>query len=871
MNRVSERIESRANMQTNQAIAVKTESAPFNPYHKWLGIRESQTPPNHYRLLGIELWETDEEVIREAYSRQANHVKSFATGPQRKLCEQILTELQAARDTLVEPNLRRPYDRWLKVIVSKGEPGNAAGAAPRQPFAVHSGGAPPASELSPREVQCAQCGVENASSRKFCAGCGVALWQPCIECGVVNGPGDLHCGSCGVNLAAAIQKQTEELERRLQQADEFRQQRDYDQAIQTLDALLSIDHPRLAEQRNLAEQTVFQLKSELAEWTKSAKTAEADAERLRQLGDFEQAALLLEQLPPQLATEAIKSKLSDIRDRQVEALTLAAEVQQAISENRFAGLSEKVSRWLDLQPQHPVAQKLQARLRHAESKNIESRRSKLYQIAVAETQRRNYSQATNLLEQIPTEHRTAEITSLLEKTSVYAAETDWLRSDLREAVIDDEHLLPIAERLLKLHPDDAVAKKAVAALRQQAGLTPEQRQKSKPSWPRFPAKSRWGFPIDVVHGFTQFDIDAKAGGVLSHPDDWCVALGLALQGLDKGVLNANLLPREKTGLLNRLKLRKRAATNAWGIDVGRNSIKAVRLSFPAEATRPVILDTASIPIAAGEVSTSATESVHAALNSFLDQKTFDDCAICVGISAQKTLMRFFELPRLDRKRVGDVMQYEARQQIPVPLETMVWDYHVAHAKPSSDAAATGSEDHVALFAVKLDDAQAQVKPFVDRKLTVDLLQTDCAALYNFLMFEHFPSNPAPQPTTARSDKVIAMLDVGADSSNIVVTNGARMFMRSISTAGNQFTRALSKQYNLDSKQGEKLKRNPTAAKWLHRLYEALEPNLQQLAIEVQKSIEQFTASAPQPTVEQMLVVGSGARLHGLLRYLNFGR
>ena len=81
---------------------------------------------------------------------------------------------------------------------------------------------------------------------------------------------------------------------------------------------------------------------------------------------------------------------------------------------------------------------------------------------------------------------------------------------------------------------------------------------------------------------------------------------------------------------------------------------------------------------------------------------------------------------------------------------------------------------------------------------------------------------------------------------------------------------LSKQYNLDSKQGEKLKRNPTAAKWLHRLYEALEPNLQQLAIEVQKSIEQFTVSAPQRRVEQMLVVGGGAKLHGLLRYLNVG-
>ena len=35
----------------------------FDPYRKWLGIPPKDQPPNHYRLLGIDLFEADAEVI----------------------------------------------------------------------------------------------------------------------------------------------------------------------------------------------------------------------------------------------------------------------------------------------------------------------------------------------------------------------------------------------------------------------------------------------------------------------------------------------------------------------------------------------------------------------------------------------------------------------------------------------------------------------------------------------------------------------------------------------------------------------------------------------------------------------------------------
>jgi hypothetical protein len=35
----------------------------FDPYHKWLGILPKDQPPHHYRLLAIEPFESDPDVI----------------------------------------------------------------------------------------------------------------------------------------------------------------------------------------------------------------------------------------------------------------------------------------------------------------------------------------------------------------------------------------------------------------------------------------------------------------------------------------------------------------------------------------------------------------------------------------------------------------------------------------------------------------------------------------------------------------------------------------------------------------------------------------------------------------------------------------
>lgn len=87
---------------------------PFDPYHKWLGIPPEEQPPDHYRLLGVRLFEDDPDVIDYAADGRMALVRNFQAGAHARLSEQLLNELAAARITLLTPAKRAAYDEQLR-------------------------------------------------------------------------------------------------------------------------------------------------------------------------------------------------------------------------------------------------------------------------------------------------------------------------------------------------------------------------------------------------------------------------------------------------------------------------------------------------------------------------------------------------------------------------------------------------------------------------------------------------------------------------------------------------------------------------------------------------------------------------------------
>jgi hypothetical protein len=85
-----------------------------DPYYEWLGIQPKDQPPNHYRLLGLELFEENRSVIDTAANRQMSFIKQYQTGPDSELTQKLLNELSAARLCLLSAPAKAAYDEKLR-------------------------------------------------------------------------------------------------------------------------------------------------------------------------------------------------------------------------------------------------------------------------------------------------------------------------------------------------------------------------------------------------------------------------------------------------------------------------------------------------------------------------------------------------------------------------------------------------------------------------------------------------------------------------------------------------------------------------------------------------------------------------------------
>ena len=105
---------------------------PFDPYRKWLGVPPQDQPPHHYRLLGIEAFESDPDVISTAVDGRMALIKNFQSGKHSAESQHILNEIAAAKVCLLNAEKKEQYDRQLRhqLKETKKRPPKAAPPGP---------------------------------------------------------------------------------------------------------------------------------------------------------------------------------------------------------------------------------------------------------------------------------------------------------------------------------------------------------------------------------------------------------------------------------------------------------------------------------------------------------------------------------------------------------------------------------------------------------------------------------------------------------------------------------------------------------------------------------------------------------------------
>lgn len=109
----------------------------FDPYHKWLGIPPEEQPANHYRLLGIKVFEDDPDVVASAADKQMAHLRSFQTGQHGVLSQKLLNHVAGARVCLLNPNEKAAYDALLRDDLEKKAAQESEHAAVKEALSAH--------------------------------------------------------------------------------------------------------------------------------------------------------------------------------------------------------------------------------------------------------------------------------------------------------------------------------------------------------------------------------------------------------------------------------------------------------------------------------------------------------------------------------------------------------------------------------------------------------------------------------------------------------------------------------------------------------------------------------------------------------------
>jgi len=300
----------------------------------------------------------------------------------------------------------------------------------------------------------------------------------------------------------------------------------------------------------------------------------------------------------------------------------------------------------------------------------------------------------------------------------------------------------------------------------------------------------------------------------------------------------------------------------WGIDIGKCSLKALRCRISPTDPRKLVaeaFDCIEYPLMLSQPEADAPELVRSALAEFVLRNDLAGSRVAVSAPGQSGLAKFIKLPPLEAKKIPDIVKYEANQQIPFPLDQVIWDWQ---------RLATGVEEggfvmdaEVALFAMKREQVARALAPFEEAGIEVEILQLTPIALANMAIFDQLPDPATVDPENPPPS--IVLVSMGVESTDLVVTNGLRIWQRSMPIGGGSFTKAIVQDLQYTFAKAEKEKRNAIKASDPKAVFKAMRPVFNQFASELQRSLNYFTGADRTAKIGKVYLLGNAAKLRGL--------
>lgn len=246
------------------------------------------------------------------------------------------------------------------------------------------------------------------------------------------------------------------------------------------------------------------------------------------------------------------------------------------------------------------------------------------------------------------------------------------------------------------------------------------------------------------------------------------------------------------------------------IDIGAASLKVAEFMVNGSG-ESVTLERYAVKEFVGDLNeTGVVEAFAATFQQVMQENTFFSTQVRLSISSMHSFQRLSKLPPLmgNRARAAQVVEGEAKQTVPYPLEEVIWDYQLikhtryfdVKSEEGEEAGADKSMDSVeeleALFvAVKEDLLSSLCTVLLDAGFEVLSVEVAPTAIYN-----------AAKANGLGEDGCDMILDLGGRGSNLIFIEGGRVFLRAIPIGGNTITQQIAKEFGIEFNDAEEMKR-----------------------------------------------------------------
>ena len=147
------------------------------------------------------------------------------------------------------------------------------------------------------------------------------------------------------------------------------------------------------------------------------------------------------------------------------------------------------------------------------------------------------------------------------------------------------------------------------------------------------------------------------------------------------------------------------------------------------------------------------------------EKNIKATNVIFSVSGQSVFTRFVKLPPVDESKVVQIIKYEAQQNVPFPIDEVIWDYQLLGKNPQGEL-------EVVLLAIKSDIIEDLTNGVESCGLRTEMVDVAPMALYNAVRYNY-----------GDLEGCTMVVDLGARTTNLLFLEQNRVFSRSIPIAG----------------------------------------------------------------------------------------